>query len=372
MIRIFNHLSNSTICYRSLIVILLIGLSQVSIAQIELKCKVYYDDDGKAPPTVKILKDNFPFRQLEVSKKGKFKTLLPIGHDYMVEISKPYNFTTKLAVSTKFPDHIDTEHLFESFLVETDLIPKYEGLNGSLLNYPVMVLRFKEEEQAFVNDTVYLEIIRDRFETFLEKVDKIESKGIAKTTIDFSPKEMERIDLVEFLDKSESLMKEELNENISSDEGKEVVLESVIREEASQEPIENKEKVDKKNPPTKPSNKAEETIEVKAEKVIEVEKSSANENNANAEVDEEPNKENNLLDSTLEAKNDSIEVNPHSESVVRDTLESKEIANKEKNMDNASPIYTQYWFYLVLLGIGATIWFILARKKNSNQEEGIT
>jgi hypothetical protein len=178
-------------------------------AQMKVEGKVYYDEDGGPHPTVKVLKDNLPFKELETNNKGKFEVSLPIGHDFMLEISKPYNFTTRLAISTRFPDHIDTEGMYESFEVETDLIPRYEGLDGSIMNYPVMILQYDEKQNAVVNDTSYLAAIRDRFERLMDETDKLENKQ-TKLVANPTEGEMKRIDLVEFLLKEDSLIREEL------------------------------------------------------------------------------------------------------------------------------------------------------------------
>ena len=158
---------------------ILLCFSQLLYSQIAIRGEVFYDilegEGDKAK--VKVLKDNELFEELETNKKGKFRVMLPLGHDYLFEVSKEFHFTTKFVVSTKLPEEKMQGDVYASFDIVSDLIRNYKGLDGSIMDKPIMILRFIPEENGFDFDKDHLNAVRERVERLMDESDKLKQKG---------------------------------------------------------------------------------------------------------------------------------------------------------------------------------------------------
>lgn len=143
-----------------------------------IRAQYYYDSEGKDEVAkVKIFQDNKLFEELNTSKKGKFKILLPLGHDYLFEVSKEFHFTTKAIISTKLPPEKMNSDTYVSFDLEGDLIRNYVGLDGSIMDKPILILRYIPEADGFSFDEDHLNAVRSRVERLVMESDKLSKKG---------------------------------------------------------------------------------------------------------------------------------------------------------------------------------------------------
>ena len=143
----------------------------VSSAQVRINGEVYYDlEEGESETAhVKVFRDNELYEELETNKKGKFRLMLQLGHDFLFEISKNFHFTTRFVVSTKLPEEKMSQDVYASFDVETDLIRNFQGLDGSIMDKPIMVLRYIPEQDVFDFDREHLNAIRSRVEKLMSE-----------------------------------------------------------------------------------------------------------------------------------------------------------------------------------------------------------
>ncbi len=148
----------------------------MSFGQLRIKGEVYFDEIGTPTAQVKLFKDNKVDQEFETNKKGKFSVMLDAGHDYLFEVSKDYHYTTRFIVSTKLPYVKDQEDFYASFDVILDLIRVYEGLDASIMDNPIMILR-NLEEGGFGFDEKHLEAVRSRVENLMDESEKLKSKG---------------------------------------------------------------------------------------------------------------------------------------------------------------------------------------------------
>lgn len=126
---------------------------------------------------VKVLQDNKVYEEMETSKKGRFKILLPLGHDYLIEVAKEYHFTTRFAISTKMPPEKLAQNPFLDYTIEGDLIRNFEGLDGSIMDKPILIYRYIKELDGFEIDTAHLAAVRDRVERLMSESEKLKKKG---------------------------------------------------------------------------------------------------------------------------------------------------------------------------------------------------
>lgn len=347
-------------------------------AQILIKGKVYFDEDGREVPTVKVLKDNLPYQQFKTSASGKFNAKLPIGHDYMFEISKPYNYTTRLAVSTKFPDNISTDNLYESFKLETDLLPHYNGLDASIMTFPVMILRFKEEEQAFVNDTVYLETVREKLEKLLFQIEKLEKKGATKVNSEFTSQEMKRIDLTELLLMSNDDIEDEI-ESLNEEDEEVDSKSKTPKKEEKKEDIKKQDTAKIKNPSFLSVN--DEKNKKKNKQPIESSSAVADNStkvNVETETDQMNDSDTITEESVMADTTNQIALNETENPITSDEISkdennsgqnSSEVMTPKTSVNGDQSFYSQWWFYLLVVGFGAFLWWIILGKKRSNRSD---
>ena len=88
--------------------------------------------------------------------------MLQLGHDFLFEVSKDYHFTTRFVVSTKLPEEKMQEDVYATFDIETDLIKNYVGLDGSIMDKPIMILRYIPGENKFDFDRAHLRAVQSR------------------------------------------------------------------------------------------------------------------------------------------------------------------------------------------------------------------
>lgn|GEM_PF-3514862 len=176
-VRTLRPLLQAFLAISSLICFLLISSSLN--AQVNLRCQMYYDvEEGWSQVAkVRVLQDNQEYETMETSKKGKFKLFLPLGHDYLVEISKEFHFTTRFAISTKMPQEKLDQRPFVSYDLQGDLIRNFEGLDGSIMDKPILIYRYIPEKDGFEIDDDHLKAIRDRVERLMAESDKLKKKG---------------------------------------------------------------------------------------------------------------------------------------------------------------------------------------------------
>ena len=148
------------------------------VTQVRINATVYYEADPSDPTAkVKVFKDNKLYDELNTNKKGKFKMMLQLGHDFLFEVSKEYHFTTRFIVSTKLPEAKMQEDVYASFDIETDLIKNFLGLDGSIMDKPIMILRYLPEENNFDFDKTHLKAVQSRVNKLMNESERLERKG---------------------------------------------------------------------------------------------------------------------------------------------------------------------------------------------------
>tara|TARA_R100001015_G_C4624724_1_gene182961 strand:+ start:649 stop:1992 length:1344 start_codon:yes stop_codon:yes gene_type:complete len=173
-----NHRSFLIRSIFSGILLCILCFSNNLYAQIRINGVVYYDEDPENPTAkVKIFKDNQLYEELNTNKKGRFKVLLQLGHDFLFEVSKDYHFTTRFVVSTKLPEEKMQEDVYATFDIETDLIKNYVGLDGSIMDKPIMILRYIPGENKFDFDRAHLRAVQSRVDRLMDESERLESKG---------------------------------------------------------------------------------------------------------------------------------------------------------------------------------------------------
>ncbi len=103
--------------------------------------------------------------------------MLQLGHDFLFEVSKDYHFTTRFVVSTKLPEEKMQEDVYATFDIETDLIKNYVGLDGSIMDKPIMILRYIPGENKFDFDRAHLRAVQSRVDRLMDESERLESKG---------------------------------------------------------------------------------------------------------------------------------------------------------------------------------------------------
>ncbi len=148
--------------------------------QVALKVNSIYSTQEGDIAQVKVFQDSKLIEEGETNKKGKYKTNLNLGHYYLIEFSKKYHFTTKFVMDLKLPQEIIDQKPYLPITIDIDLIENYSGLDGSVMESPIMVMKWYDEAQVLDFDTAHLARVRSEVDALMEKAEELKSKGVKR------------------------------------------------------------------------------------------------------------------------------------------------------------------------------------------------
>jgi len=124
-----------------LTLLLLILISANSFAYVNWNIKVdgrvTYENKRLSGAVVTLMQNSRKIQEIITPLSGKFIFVLKPGNEYLIEVSKPGFVQKILSFSTKnIPDEVVADG-FPTFPVEISLFEDIEGLNTSILDYPV-------------------------------------------------------------------------------------------------------------------------------------------------------------------------------------------------------------------------------------------
>ena len=128
------------------------------------KVKVYITEDGK------------PYKTIYANSKGEFQERIGFNHTYIFNLSMDYHGTSKVLVDTRVPDHVDTKSAGGFFEFRCQMFELLEGLNTSILNKPIMKMKYVEEKERFEFDKAYTESLRFDLEGFMARIDELKQR----------------------------------------------------------------------------------------------------------------------------------------------------------------------------------------------------
>jgi tetratricopeptide (TPR) repeat protein len=122
---------------------------------------------------VTLLKRGVEEQTFRTGSDGIFKFSLQMNEEYLVLLEKPGMLTKRIAFNTKLPDDISKKWTIEFAMT---LFLGCEGVNTSVLDKPVDIIRFNEKKQDFISDKTYADNIRAGIEKLYVDIENCQTK----------------------------------------------------------------------------------------------------------------------------------------------------------------------------------------------------
>ena len=139
------------------LVLLFVTVSSFAYTNWEIRVDGRVSKDGErlGGAMVTLMKNSRILQEVRTPENGKFIFVLRPGVDYLIKVSKPGHVSKKLIFSTKnVPEELIAEG-FPIFPVEISLFEEIQGLDVSILEYPVGRIAFSELDNDFQIDREY-------------------------------------------------------------------------------------------------------------------------------------------------------------------------------------------------------------------------
>ncbi len=168
MKRLINQLT-----YLILFCLIGIGFAFVSKSQqgdsyVTTTGTVFYNKKAYPDYRVNVIvkQDGKFFKQITCDDKGRFETQLNFNHEYLFLFDMEYHVTTKVLVNTSIPAEKLAQGAGGLFKLETEIFERVDGMNYSLLNQPLMKIRYYPEKDEYSYDKKYDEKVVVSLEGF--------------------------------------------------------------------------------------------------------------------------------------------------------------------------------------------------------------
>ena len=140
---------------------------------------------------VRVTQDGKTFKSFTCDSKGRFETQIFPNHIYMFHFSMDYHATSKVEINTAMPEEKNEEYIGGLFNFECEMYERMDGLNLSLLNNPLVKMKFNAEKNDFEYDKKYTEKMMYNLEGFKEQLAEMKQrrKEVLKDASEVSKKE---------------------------------------------------------------------------------------------------------------------------------------------------------------------------------------
>ena len=125
---------------------------------------------------VKVTQDGKSFKTFKCDSKGRFETQIYPNHVYMFHFSMDYHATSKVEVSTFLPEEKTQDYVGGLFNFDCEMFERLEGLNLSLLNNPLVKIKYNSEKNDFEYDKKYTERMLYNLEGFREQLAEMKQR----------------------------------------------------------------------------------------------------------------------------------------------------------------------------------------------------
>jgi hypothetical protein len=241
-------------------------------AQGEIRIQGIVERYGKKADGVNVVlyKNNKEFKKITTTSNGKFKFDLDVNQQYLIEVSKLQHATIKLGFDTHFPEKLIKEGVEGEFKIKVDIVEKLEGLDLSILDQPIAIVKFLQKENRFDYDQQYFNSIKAKLQKLYDDVDKLLEQG-AKPLPDLSPAELAK--------KEEDKKAKEEAARKAKEEADLKVAEEAKRKEKDEQQRKLREEEDKQKADEKRKLKLEEERKTREAALAEQEKNEKNKEN---------------------------------------------------------------------------------------------
>lgn len=125
---------------------------------------------------VRVTEDGKQFTNFTCNSKGRFETRIFPGHIYMFYFSENYHATSKVEINTNLPEKLTGEYIGGLFSFDCEMFERMEGLNLSILNNPLVKIKYNEEKNDFEYDRRYTEKMLYNLDGFKEQLAEMKQR----------------------------------------------------------------------------------------------------------------------------------------------------------------------------------------------------
>lgn len=139
---------------------------------LKIKGTVFKEDKKQKDAQITLYDDNTKVKTVSTDDKGEFTFTLELNKNFTLEITKPGMVTEKVNVSTSIAGKT-SKTLAWSYGFSVSLFDMVEGLNTTVLNDPVKVIKYFVSLDDFESDKPYAVSMDKKLETLMAQADQI-------------------------------------------------------------------------------------------------------------------------------------------------------------------------------------------------------
>lgn len=144
-----------------------------------LKGSVYNNVDHVKHATIEIYDGNTLIKKIDVRSSNRFRTYLPANKYLTIEIDAPNFHEKRFAFDSHVPENLITSPVYE-FDMDIFKEEELEGVNVSILDFPVGLVYYDEKKKKFVHNKSYTKKMKKEYYKLLEEAKLSERTALEK------------------------------------------------------------------------------------------------------------------------------------------------------------------------------------------------
>lgn len=189
---------------RATLILALLACSNISQSQVFVDGIVYAYSDDSQPVQVTVMEDDQFYKSIKTSKAGKFRVRLQPNHFYVINMSKPDHYITKIAVDTHVPFEPGPD-FYTEIPLEADLVREYIDMDPAVMKKPLSIFSYDATSETFIQDDEYLQKARAQLEAFLYEVEEAKKRANEELADNTPKKSLEETDSLQAKIKEEQI-----------------------------------------------------------------------------------------------------------------------------------------------------------------------
>lgn len=142
-----------------------------------LEGSVFNNESKVENAIIRVYINNKLYKEVEVSRTNKFSTNLPFNQMLTIEIAALGYHTKRFMMDTSVPKGMEKRMRY-TFDMDIFSEEEMEGVNTSLLDFPVGLVYFDEKKKNFVHDKKYTKQMKREYFNLLEQAKLSERSGM--------------------------------------------------------------------------------------------------------------------------------------------------------------------------------------------------
>lgn len=126
---------------------------------------------------IRVYINNKLYKEIKVSRSNKFTTNLPFNQMLTIEVAAPSYHNKRFMMDTTVPEGMEKRMRY-TFDMDIFSEEELEGVNTSLLDFPVGLVYFDEKKMEFVHDKKYTKQMKREYFNLLEQAKLSERSGM--------------------------------------------------------------------------------------------------------------------------------------------------------------------------------------------------